>query len=333
MKPFTHFRPGSLDEALALLREEEGSVLLAGGTDLLGQMKRGLSAPRRLINLKSVPGLNQLHREADGVLSIGAVARLSEVADHPLITTCYPLLSQAIQRTATPQIRNLGTLGGNLCQRPRCWYYRHPDFSCVRKHGDGCFAVSGQNRYHAILGGHRCFIVHPSDTAPALIALDARVEIAHTGGRRELPLHQFFTGPGESLTQETVLTPHEILAEIRLPVPPPGGQGVYLKAAERRAADFALASVALYLARESACARLVLGGIAPVPWRVPQAEALLLGEDLSDQTIRRICEAAVQGAAPLRQNAFKLPLIKGLIKTALLRLREDQGVCSTSRND
>jgi len=323
VKPFAYAGPETLDQALALLSAEADARLLAGGTDLLGAMKRGISAPPQLVNLKSVPGLDAIRREADGTLSIGALARLSDIVEHPLVVERYPLLVQAIQQTATPQVRSVGTLGGNLCQRPRCWYYRHPDFPCARRRGEGCFAVGGRNRYHAIFGGSGCFIVHPSDAAPALIALDARVQIAGPDGSRTLPLAEFFIGPDQSLTQENALAPAEILTQVQLPAPPAEARGVYLKAAERRASDFALASVAAHLAwknEQVTRARIVLGGVAPVPWRVPHAEALLLDQELSDETVGRACAAAVEGARPMRHNAFKIPLVRGLLKKALHRL-------------
>lgn len=325
MKPFEYITPATLDEALAILREDDGARVLAGGIDLLGAMKRGVSAPERLLNLKSIQALDGIRQEPDGSLTIGALTKLSAIAVHPVVAQQYPLLTQAVRQTATPQVRNTGTLGGNLCQRPRCMHYRHPDFSCVRKLGEGCFAVRSQDRYHAIFGGDRCFMVHPSDTAPALIALDAQVVIVQADGSRTIPLGAFFVGPGESLTRENVLTPHEILTEIRLPPPPEGARGVYLKVAERKTTDFALAGVALHLAWNGprvSHARIVLGGVAPVPWRVPQAEALLLDETLSDDRIRRSCEAAVEGARPIGRNDYKIPLVKGLIRKGLRQLRD-----------
>ena len=320
MKPFEYIRPNTLKEALAILSDGKKTHLLAGGTDLLGEMKRGAIEPERLLNLKSIQGLTGIRQESDGWLTIGALATLSDIAEHPIVRQHYPLLVQAIEQTATPQIRNIATLGGNLCQRPRCWYYRHPDFPCLRKFGENCFAVEGQNRYHAIFGGHRCYIVHPSDAASALVALDARVQIAHSKGSRTVPLCEFFVAPRNSLIQENILLPHEILTEIQLPAPPPNARGSYLKAAERKATDFALASVALHLADEGKRLnhlRIVLGGVAYQPWRVPHAEAILLGEELSEENIRRACEAACQGAKPLRHNAYKIPLVKGLLRKAL----------------
>lgn len=324
MRPFEYLKPTSLEEAVAMLGAGEGAHLLAGGTDLLDRMKRGVSVPWQLVNLKSVPGLVGIRQEADGTLKIGALTCLSEVGEHSLVSRHYPLLAQAIQQMATPQIRNLATLGGSLCQGSRCWYYRHPDFACVRKQGKGCFAVQGQSRYHAIFGGHACFAVHPSDTAPALVALGAQVHIAGASSTRAVSLGAFFTDPRDNPVRDNVLMPGEILTEIELPAPPPGARGVFLKAAERRATDFALASVALQLAPADGLVndvRIVLGGVAPVPWPLARVEALLRDGGLSDETIRRAGETATEGARPLPHNAFKIQLVRGLLEKALRLLR------------
>ena len=323
MKPFEYSTPKTLDEALAILRDEEGVRILSGGTDLIGEMKRGTISPQRLLSLKSVQGLDSIRQDSHGRVALGSLATLSDIAEHALVRQQYPLLVQSIARTASLQIRNIATLGGNLCQRPRCWYYRHPHFPCFRKHGESCFAVRGQDRYHAIFGGHRCFMVHPSDPASALMALDARVQIARSEGSRTVPLHEFFIGPHERLTQENILTPHEILTEIQLSPSPPDARSIYLKVAERKAIDFALASVALHLAWKGTRvnhARIVLGGVAPVPWRVPHVEEILLDEELSEEKIGPMCEAVLEGARPMRHNANKIPLVKGLLRKALHRV-------------
>jgi len=326
MKPFAYTAPTTLDEALTSLTRGDNPHLLAGGTDLLGSVRRGIDSPGHLINLKSIPELTGIHQTDDG-LTIGAATRLSDIAEDPLVIEQYPILTQAIAQTATPQIRNTGTIGGNLCQRPRCWYYRHPDFPCVRKQGEGCFAVGGRNRYHAIFGGHGCFIVHPSDCAPALITLDAQVKIAGPDGCRELPLSDFFIGPEKNLTSETALTPNEILTQIRISPPVSNSIGVYLKASERRATDFALVSVAIVLTQQGAQithARVVLGGVAPIPWRAPKVEEILLKQGISAESIQQTCAAAIEDAHPMSQNAYKLPLLKGLLKKALHQLFPDE---------
>lgn len=335
MKPFAYTAPSSLEEAVQALGQQ-GAHPLAGGTDLIGSLKRDIATPDHLINLKSVPGLADIRQHSDGPLVIGALARLSALAAHPLVLQQYPILAQAIARVATPQIRNLGTLGGNLCQRPRCWYYRHPDFPCTRKGGEGCSAVTGQNRYHAILGGHGCFIVHPSDTAPALIALDARARLAGPAGPRELPLAEFFVGPEQTPTRETVLQSGEILTEIQIPPPPPDSRGIFLKAAERQSTDFALASVSILLSSQESNithARVVLGGVAPIPWRVPKVEEILLEQGISAESIQRACDAAVEGARPMNQNAYKVPLVRGLLEKGIgLLVEGPEAVLPPSEN-
>jgi xanthine dehydrogenase YagS FAD-binding subunit len=325
MKAFEYLTPRTLDEALAILGREEDARLLAGGTDLLGEMKRGTATPKHLVNLKSIPELDGIRQEPDNTLFIGALTKLSDIADHPAVAQHHVLLAQAAQQTASPQIRNVGTLGGNLCQRPRCMYFRHPDFHCVRGNGKGCFAPAGQNRYHAILEGRRCFMVHPSDLAPALVACDAEVEIAGPSETRTVPIVEFFIPPRENPTRETVLSPGEILTGVHVPPSPTGTKGIFLKAAERKTTDFALVSVAVSLtckAERVARARIVLGAVAPLPWRVPRAEDCLLGEPLYRKAIHSACEAAVEDARPLRENAYKIPLVKGLLKKALHILQE-----------
>jgi xanthine dehydrogenase YagS FAD-binding subunit len=320
MNSFDYVTPGSVDDAIAVLEREEGARLFAGGTDLLGEMKRGIAAPKCVLNLNSVPELDRIRMEADGTLAIGALTKLSDLATHPVVREHHPLVSQAAGKAGTPQVRNVATLGGNLCQRPRCMYFRHPNYSCVRSDGKGCFAPGGQNRYHAIFGGHGCFMAHPSDLAPALIACDAEVVIAGKSGTQGVPMGEFFMPSHEDSSRETILESAEIVTEVRVPPVPKGTAGVFLKASERKTTDFALVSVAVSVTLEDARvnrARIVLGGVAPVPWRTPWAEECLLGEPLSDVAIRSACEAAVDDAKPLRENGYKIALVKGLLKKAL----------------
>jgi xanthine dehydrogenase YagS FAD-binding subunit len=320
MPGFGYYAPVTLDQALSFLDQDSGAQVLAGGTDLLAAIRRGTAAPETLVNLKTVPELAQIRRQADGWLAIGALTSLSAVASHPLVLQHGSPLSQAAGKVGTPQIRNVGTLGGNLCQRPRCWYFRHSGFPCLRTGGQGCFAVGGRSRYHAIFGGHGCSIVHPSDTAGALVAMDARVRIAGRGGRRDMLLSEFLVGPRERRSHQNVLGLGEILTEILVPPWPPGAEGVFLKATERRATDFALASVAVVLARkgdELTHVRIVLGGVAPVPWRVQQAENVLRKGGTRAASIDEACEVALAGARPLSENAYKVALVAGLLSKAL----------------
>jgi xanthine dehydrogenase YagS FAD-binding subunit len=274
-----------------------------------------------LISLNGIKELKGIRATSDGGLRIGALATLTEVAEHQQIAGSYPVLAQSAASAASPQLRNQGTLGGNLCQRPRCWYYRG-DFRCLRKGGDVCFAASGENQHHCIFGGAPCFIVHPSDTAPALVALGARVSIA--GKRaRTIPLASFFVLPSDSLERENVLAPGEILTEILIPPPQAGARSMYRKVRERGAFDFALAGAAVVVtlaAGKVQTARIVLGGVAPVPWRSREAEEALAGRALDESTIQAAAAAAVKDAAPLSKNEYKVPLVSGILLETLTAL-------------
>ena len=255
MKPFEYLEPRTLDEAVSLLAgPEHGARPIAGGTDLLAEMKDGISSPARLVGLSQVPGLRGVEVTPDGV-AIGAMTTVAEIAAHPVVASRYETLAQAAATLATPQIRNVGTLGGNLCQRPRCWYYRHPSIPCLKKGGDRCYALAGSSKYLCVLGGDRCYIVHPSDTAVALAALDASIEVHGPAGARVMPVEQLFAGPSVDVTRENVLGAGDLVTRVHVPGPPPGARSIYLKGREREGGDFALVSVAA-----------VMRPLAP-PWR------------------------------------------------------------------
>ncbi len=318
---FSYVRPRSLDEAVRLAGAA-GARIHAGGTDLLGCLRDGVFSADTVVSLSELGELRGIAPTADGGLRLGALATLSEIAASALVGQRYRLLAQAAGAAASPQLRNQGTLGGNLCQRPRCWYFRG-DFHCARKGGEKCFAVAGENQYHCILGGETCFIVHPSDTAPALVALDARVRIAGPAGSRIVPLESFFVLPAQDFTRETVLEPGEIVAEVLLPPPRPGERSAFRKVRARGAWDFALvgAAVAVTVRDGSVTdARIVLAGVAPVPWRTPAAEKALIGQKLDLAAARRAAGAAVAGAEPLSENGYKVALARGVVEEALLSL-------------
>jgi len=321
MKAFEFVNPSSLKDVPALLgQDRDRAVLLAGGIDLLGELKEGLVQPDRVVNLKAVPGLNAVKPGGKG-LRIGALVTLAEIESHPAIRKDYRALADAAASVGSVQIRNVGTLGGNLCQRPRCWYYRGEAFHCLKKGGATCFAVEGNNKYNAILGGGPSYIVHPSDTAPALIALDAKVTIAGSRGSRTIPLEAFFVLPGEVLRRENVLAPDEIVTEVEVPAPAPGAKSVYLKFQEKESMDFALSAVAVALTMSGdtiRTARVVLGGVAPKPWPAKEAEAILAGQRLSDALLQKAADAALAKAQPLGYNDYKVPLTKTLIRRAVL---------------
>ncbi len=324
MHNFEYAAAADLETALALLREPE-SELLAGGTDLLGELKRRIRSPRRLVNIKTLDKLGEvsLDLEEGKALKIGALVSISEIERHSIVAEQFPSLQQAASSVASPQLRNMGTLGGNLCQHPRCWYFRNPRFPCWLKGGSKCFAVIGENKLHRILGEGVCHSVHPSDLAPVLIALEARVRISGPDGEREIPLEKLYTLPREDQRQTTVLNRGELVTEIRVPVPEKPGRGIFLKSMERRAWAFALAGVALQLRLDGdrvAEGRMVLGGVAPIPWRAKEAEMVLMGQKLSEDLVQRAGEAAVSGVRPMRDNAYKVLLVQALVRKALIAL-------------
>jgi len=319
LSPFAYIRAQSLEEAVQHLRTE-GARVSAGGSDLLGCLRDEVFACSKMVSIAGLAQLKGVAQLPDGGVRIGALTPIAEVARHPIIAERYRALSQAAASVASPQLRNQGTIGGNICQRPRCWYFRG-EFHCLRKGGNTCYAIAGENQYHAILGGDRCYIVHPSDTAPALLALDARVSIAGPRGTRTVPMDEFFVLPSTDITRETVIEPGEIVTEIQLPAPPAGLRSSYRKVRARRSWDFALAGVALALQIDGdrvTGGRVVLSGAAPVPWRSTEAEAVIRGSQLDTVTATRAAEAAMRDARPLMRNAYKVPLFKGLIEEELL---------------
>lgn len=301
-----------------------GAVIIkAGGIDVLDLMKENLLAPSAVVNLADVGGLDVIEEEADGGLRIGSMATLGGVGAHPLVAKRYPALSAALNRSASPQIRHLATIGGNLLQRPRCWYFRAEAFHCARKGGSHCFAIYGENPYHAIFDNTECAMVHPSTAATVLVALGSEVELADGhGGIRRISLEDFFVSPAQSIQRENDLKPHEILAAIRLPRLPASARMAYLKQGEKDSFDWPLADVAVVLdfAQGRACARasIVLGAAAPVPHRARAAEQALTGRHVDEDVATHAAQAALAGATPLSGNAYKVPLFETLIRRAVL---------------
>lgn len=315
---FTYVRPKSIAEALEQ-GATEGAMLHAGGTDLLGCLRDGVFGAGKVVSLGGLSELRGIRATSDGGLRIGALATLADVAEDATVRERYPALAQGAASAASPQLRNQGTLGGNLCQRPRCWYFRG-DFHCLRKGGDRCYAVNGENTYHCILGGTACYIVHPSDTAPALVALGARVRVVSRSGSRLLPLDEFFVPPARSIRRENVLRPGDLLTEVLLPPVSPGMRSVYRKARARGSWDFALAGVAVAATVTDgrvAQARVVLSGVAPIPWRAAEAEAALVGSRLEADTIGRAAAGSLVGAQPMTHNGYKVHLVRGLVAETL----------------
>jgi xanthine dehydrogenase YagS FAD-binding subunit len=318
---FAYVRPGSLPEAVAHLAAP-GTRVLSGGTDLLGCLRDGVLSATTLVSLADLPELRGIVERPDGSLRIGAMTTLDEIARHPRIRERWPALAQGALAAASPQLRNQGTLGGNLCQRPRCWYFRG-DFPCARKGGDVCYAMAGENELHAIFGGAGCYMVHPSDTAPPLVALEARARIVGPDGDRTVLLDDFFLLPSQDITRENVLQPGELVAEVLLPGAAPDSRSGYRKVRTRGAWDFALAGVALALQVSRGvvtCARIVLSGVAPVPWRAVRAEEALVGRRMDRSTAAAVAVAAAEGAEPLDGNGYKVDLVRGVVEESLLTL-------------
>ena len=316
-----HVDAESVEEAIAVLAEHgERARLLAGGTDLLGLVKDGIDGPKMprpeiLVNVKTIPALRRIEALADGGLSIGATALLSEVETHPVIRARFPALAQAAASVATTQIRAMGTVGGNLCQRPWCWYFRHPQFECFKRGGKQCFAIPGNNRtYFSFLGLGICVMSHPSDLAPALIALGADVVIGGPGGARRVAVEKFFKGPRS--VSETVLGPADILTHVEVPAAPAGARSVFLKHRVRGSWDFALSEVAVSRSPDGQT-RVAVGGVAPYPLRATAAEEALAGQPLTEATIARAADAVLAKARPLPMNGYKVDLTRALLRRAL----------------
>jgi len=319
---FSYIRPKSLKDAVKKL-SSPGAGLHAGGTDLLGCLRDHVFELKTLVSISGLRELKGITAAANHGLRIGALTTVAEVAEHPLVNEQYGALAQAARAVASPQLRNQGTIGGNLCQKPRCWYYRG-EFHCLRKGGKTCFAVTGENQYHCILGGGPCFIVHPSDIAPALVAFDASIRVTGPTGSRSVPVEKFYVLPREDVRRETVLGPGEIVTEIVLPAAS-GQRSTYRKVRTRASWDFALAGMALALGFHDgvvANARVVLSGAAPVPWRSREIEAAITGKKLDPDIIAKAAEAALEGAQPLKENAYKITLFRGMIEEELAAIRQ-----------
>lgn len=335
MRQFDYAAPPTLDAAIALLGAngavpDDGRAVrpLAGGTDLLTLMKADLVAPHTLIDIKRLADLDDRIEPGPDGLEIGALATLAQIEDDPLVRAGYPALAEAAALAATPQLRNMATVGGNLLQRPRCWYFRNPHVSCWLKGGDDCPAREGENQLHALFGDSPCVAVHPSDPATALLALGAQVRLRGPASERTVPLAEFFTLPTAGHRRETALGPAELVVSLLIPDAPEGTRSAYLKAMDRKVWAFALVGVAAVARVEDgriADARLVLGGVAPVPWRAEAAERVLVGSPAIVETFERAAGAALAGAEPLRHNGYKLEVARALIRRALEAATADRG--------
>ncbi len=330
MKAFVNENPGSIDEAVMLaqaaLREGRSVSFAGGGTDLLQLVKErvpnrpGSGVPDVLVNLKRVAGIDQVTRNDQGGLTIGGLTSLTDLGANPQLRDRYAVLAEAADSVATRQIRNAGTLAGNVCQRPWCWYYRN-GFDCYKAGGNQCFSIAGENQLHAIFGGGPSFIVHPSDLAPALVALDARFRVAGPGGDRSLSSNDFFVLPNEDVAHENVLGDDELLVSAVIPEPSGEIRSHFYKIMDRETWTHAVVSAAVVLEMDGEIcrtARIVLGGVAPIPWRVPAAERLLADQRVTPELADSVGIASIEGARPLAKNAYKVPLTRRVVERAVL---------------
>jgi xanthine dehydrogenase YagS FAD-binding subunit len=318
MKPFALVHPRTLSEA-ARASVPADSELKAGGVDLLDRMKEGLDSPKTLVSLARVPGLDGI--EAGPPATLGAMATLAKIAADPGLRKHYPALADAAAGAATPQIRNMATLGGNLCQKPRCWYYRLEEFDCRKKGGGDCYAIQGENRFHAIFDTNlTCCCVHPSATGTALVAYGATLDIVSPKGGRSMPVAEFFHRPTDDATRENTLGPGEIVAAVHLPVQTAGSRSVYRKLKEKESFDWPIVETCVRVAVSGGTireARVVFGSVAPTPHRAKAAEALLVGAAPSAELARKAAEAGVSDASPLSDNAYKVRLARVELERAL----------------
>ena len=319
MRPPRYHRPVSSADALAALGAT-GSVAFGGGTDLLVTMREGLARPTQLVDLRHLPGARDITVRADGSVRIGAAARVADLASHAVLRDRFAALAKAASLVGTPALRNMSTIAGNLCQRPHCWYFRR-GVPCLKNGGSGCAAVSGENQYHAILGGGPCHAVHPSDPAVALTALEASVELlGPKDARRSVPIGSFFERAGSNPLGETVLAPGEMIEAIEVPARSAGGVQRYAKVMQRGAWDFALVSLAA-IKRNDGEVRLVLGGVSPAPWRVNQSvEEDVASGALDEQSADALAERALYDAEPLAKNGYKVVQATALLRRAMLAL-------------
>jgi len=322
VKSFERFQPMSWEEAVKLLdtaREKKISSEAKGaGTELLDRLKEYNLAPDQVVDLRRLTAHSSIQRKSSGAISIGALVTLSAVAEG--VKHDFPALAYACEGAATPQIRNAATLAGNLCQRPRCWYFRSSEFQCLKKGGVECLAKSGENEFHAIFGNNTCAIVHPSAAGVALVALNARIETLAAGGGRTLAAADFFVRPEVEIFAENALKVGELVVEIHVEKPQ-ALRSAYRKIKHKQAFDWPLADAAVAWREEGGVAkdvRIVIGSAAPVPWRAKAAEALVEGKKIDSALAARAGEAALEGATPLGKNAYKLPMVAAVVRRTLL---------------
>lgn len=326
MNAFEWTDASSVEQAVGQLGP--GIVLKAGGVDLLDLLKEHLVEPKRLVNLRTIPGLDHVEDDEKSGLRIGPLVTLAMLDSNSVIRRRYVALADAAGNAATPQIRNMATVGGNLVQRPRCWYFRNELFHCKKKGGELCYAQHGDNQYHAIFDNDPCAIVHPSAAATPLVAYGAKLELLSPKGKREVNAEEFFVLPSVDVHRENQLAPNEMITEIRVPAPTPGTRAAYTKQGEKESQDWPIAEVVAVLEMEGDRCRkasIVLGAAAPVPHRAKDAEAVVAGKRIDESVARQAAHAAMASADPLANNGYKVPLFEVLIRRTILAAASQGG--------
>jgi xanthine dehydrogenase YagS FAD-binding subunit len=325
MKAFTNANARDARHAATLARQARAAgrqaMFAGGGSDLLALVKDDIVAPDVLIRLTSITGADKIEPSGAG-LSIGGLITLDALSRDEVVRGRYTVLAEAAAAVATPQIRNVATLAGNVCQRPWCWYYRN-GFPCYKAGGKQCFSVTGENEFNAIFGGGPSYIVHPSDTAPALVALGAIFNITGPNGDRRMAAAEFFTLPKQNAAAENALAADEVLTAVQIPTATPGVRSTYKKLMDREAWTHAVVSAAVVLDMAGdvvRSAKVVLGGVAPIPWRLPEVEKVLAGQPITEAVLQRAGDVAVAGARPLSKNAYKVPLTRNLVRRTIAEL-------------
>lgn len=326
MKTFTNSSARDPQHAVKLAQDAhkagKAASFVSGGSDLLALVKERIVQPDVLISLRGVKDADKVS-SAGGLTTIGSEVTLDALSRHPTVVKRFPVLAEAAGSVATLQIRNVGTLGGNVCQRPWCWYFRN-GFPCYKAGGNQCFSFAGENQFHAIFGGGPSYIVHPSDTAPALMALDASFRIVGPSGQRTVSAKDFFVLPRQNAARENVLGNEDVLVSVQIPETMAGALGKYHKVLDREAWTHAVVSAAVVLVMDGdVCrsARVVLGGVAPIPWRLPEVEKMLTGQRITEALAAKAGDASVSGARALAKNAYKIPLTRGVVRRTILEAR------------
>jgi len=322
MKAFKIAQPKTVEGAIGVAGDDfSKSKMLAGGTDLVGELKERTQTPDLVVNLKSIPGLNSVKSTSRG-LEIGALVTLTDLAENKEVARGWPALTQTTLKTATPQVRNTATVGGNLCQRPRCWYYRDATYPCLKKGGELCYAREGENEFHAIFDNSTCNIIHPSNLAPALMVYGALMDITGPDGTETLPVEEFWVSPEEDISVENILEPNHVVTRIILPKGSESSTSAYLEVREKQSYDWSICGSTVNLILDGGkvrSSRIVLSAVAPTPVRRTDLEEMINGKSINEKLIKAVCDEAVKDATPQRDNQYKTILVKATLSRAIRR--------------